>query len=128
MKQWRTPLLQTDCLYDEFWKALKQFRVWCKSYSWCDVLESKPARLKKTAGGLGGSQPPPFANTTSLWRFWEGSYGFCLCRQDAKKRGTTSPIGNRLPLRWVLKSSKTILCLVQVFFMVSCSWKQACTA
>ena len=25
--------------------------------SWCDVLESKPARLKKTAGGLGGSPP-----------------------------------------------------------------------
>ena len=33
---------------------------------WCDVLESKPARLKEKAGGLRGAQPPPFANTTSL--------------------------------------------------------------
>ena len=26
---------------------------------WCDVLESKPARLKEKAGGLRGAQPPP---------------------------------------------------------------------
>ena len=57
------PLLQTDCLYDEFWKALKQFRVWCKSYSWCDVLESKPARLKKNSGGVGGGRSPPHLQT-----------------------------------------------------------------
>ena len=30
-----------------------------KSCSRCDALESKPARPKKTAGGLGGAGPPP---------------------------------------------------------------------
>ena len=69
------PLLQTDCLYDEFWKALKQFRVWCKSCSGCDVLESKPARLKKTAGGWGGRSPPHLQTQRRYDGFWEGSYG-----------------------------------------------------
>ena len=44
MKQRRTPFLQTNYLSNELWKALSQFRrfrVWCKSCSWCDALESK---------------------------------------------------------------------------------------
>ena len=53
--------METECLYDGLEKALKQFCVWCKSCSWCDVLESKPARLKNESGGggVGEAQPPP---------------------------------------------------------------------
>ena len=40
MNQWHTPLLQTECLYDEFCNALEQFRVWGKCWSWCDVFAS----------------------------------------------------------------------------------------
>ena len=60
LKKGEPPLqLETDCLYDEFWKALKQFCVWCKSSSWCYVLESKPAQPKKRAGVGGEGWAPP---------------------------------------------------------------------
>ena len=76
--------MQTERLYDEFWKALNHFCVWCKSCSWCDVLENKPARLKKKARGLGGAQPPPPHLQTQRHydAFWKGPYGFCLCWRD----------------------------------------------
>ena len=46
------------------------------------LLKASLHGLKRHRGGWGGRSPPHLQTQRRCDGFWEGSYGFCLCRQD----------------------------------------------
>ena len=46
------------------------------------LLKASLHGLKRQRGGWGGRSPPHLQTQRRYDGFWEGSYGFCLCRQD----------------------------------------------